>query len=63
MELFLSANAAITLTLLVLQMLDCIEEGRRMPSTEGHRSAFLGGLPRAVANPEAEPAVRYGRAA
>jgi hypothetical protein len=63
MELILSVNAAITLMLLVVQMLDDIVEGGRPPLAEGHLSAFLYGPPGAAAHPLDEPAVRYDRAA
>jgi hypothetical protein len=63
MELILFVDVAITLMLLVVQVLEYLVEWTRPASTERHLSAPIEGPPRAAANPVAEPSAHYDRAA
>jgi hypothetical protein len=63
MELILTVNVAIILMLLVVQMLEYTIEWTQPALTERHVSASFQGPPRAAANPVAEPAAHYDRAA
>jgi hypothetical protein len=62
MEVILSANAAIILMLLVVQMLEYVVEWTLPALTERRMSAPIKGPPRAAASPVSKPAVHYDRA-
>ena len=63
MELILSVNAAVTLTLLVVQVLEYIVEWTRPALSERHLAASVEELPRIAAIAVTEPTAHYDRAA
>jgi hypothetical protein len=63
MEVFFLAYAAITVALLIVQLLDYVAEQERVPMSGGNVIVFNHGSTGVESSPAAKPQVQYDRAA